>query len=91
MFFINQLDDALDRLARQDLFPVSLIISPADYDELAKVEGWPVSRSPQHISFRGVPTFQAEQPGEASVIGRFRSGATKRFLLSDLLEHGESA
>lgn len=85
MSAVELFDEALDLLARRQMFAVSIIVGPDHHDELAALDGWPVTRSPRHLSFRGVPTFRAERANEASIVGRTPSGTTTRIPLSELL------
>ncbi len=84
MSVVELFDSALKRLAQRQLHPISIVCDPADHDELAALGEWPVTYSPLHLSFRGVPTFRAERTNEASIVGRAPSGATVRVPLRDL-------
>jgi hypothetical protein len=81
---VDVLDTALQRLAQRRLHPISIVAEPEAHDELAALGEWPVTYSPLHLSFRGVPTFRADKPCEASIVGRAPSGATLRVPMSDL-------
>lgn len=84
MSVVELFDSALKRLAQRHLHPISIVADPADHDELAAIGEWPVTFSPLHLSFRGVPTFKGESASEASIVGRASSGATTRIPFKDL-------
>jgi hypothetical protein len=79
---VSRLDRALRALEGQGLSPVTILLGEADYEVLAGLGEWPVTRTSRgELRYRSTAVFKA-RPGEAgALVGRGVNGATRRIPL----------
>jgi hypothetical protein len=74
-----RLDRALEGLKGQGLTPVTLILTEADHEALARIGDWPVTTTARgELRFRSVPVFKARAGEAGSLVGRAINGSTRR-------------
>ncbi len=76
---VYRLDKALDALKGEGLTPVTVILTEADHEALARLPDWPVTTTARgELRYRSIPVFKARTGEPGSLVGRAVNGSTRR-------------